>query len=343
MSSKQKDFSNKIDGVPGEDFKIIRGIGPGIEERLHKNGILTYAQLAALSPADITALLSNYAGVTTEKIVKQDWTGQAQALATGQQPISVENIAIKEPAEAVEVRVEKPQVEKDTAQTPDLETSLEKLLAANRLKSNKEKNTYQASFSLSLKIDAERNITLTHMQDKASQQEESWPGWNSERLVNFMERTASINFPAIQATPQAVATASQAEEPVEQPITVSALGLEVLPENSTSPTHFINPDEPYRLAIALDLGETKLTPETFVNYCMTVEGKRLGEETRQLVSQSEGSFKFDHQVKLQAKGAKVAPGFYRLEARIKLNLPENVYGNNSMAETTLKGELVHVL
>ncbi|NWJ48682.1 MAG: hypothetical protein HXX08_22710 [Chloroflexi bacterium] len=71
----------------GDDFKQIHGIGPSVETRLQKAGILTYSQFALLSPADVAALLLDIAGMTAERIAKQDWIGQARALAPGNSPV----------------------------------------------------------------------------------------------------------------------------------------------------------------------------------------------------------------------------------------------------------------
>src|SRR6185312_6576595 len=64
-----------------DDLKLIYGIGPAVEQRLHGVGVYTFAQLAALSPADIAASVSDLAGLTAERILKQDWIGQARRLA----------------------------------------------------------------------------------------------------------------------------------------------------------------------------------------------------------------------------------------------------------------------
>ncbi|MEI7556641.1 hypothetical protein [Candidatus Chlorohelix sp.] len=70
----------------GDDFKQIHGIGPSVETRLHKAGILTYAQFALLSPADVAALLLDIAGMNAERIATQDWIGQAHSLANDNSP-----------------------------------------------------------------------------------------------------------------------------------------------------------------------------------------------------------------------------------------------------------------
>ncbi len=69
-----------------DDLKLIHGIGPAAEHRLHSVGVYTFAQLAALSAADLAAAVADLAGLSAERIIKQDWIGQARRLAT----ISVE-------------------------------------------------------------------------------------------------------------------------------------------------------------------------------------------------------------------------------------------------------------
>ena len=64
-----------------DDFKLINGIGPAIERRLHEVGLTTFAQLAALSPDGLATLVEG-AGVSPERIVKQDWIGRAGELAS---------------------------------------------------------------------------------------------------------------------------------------------------------------------------------------------------------------------------------------------------------------------
>jgi hypothetical protein len=67
--------------MPAEvhNLKMIRGIGPGVESRLHAAGIHTYQDLAAQEPETIAALLADLAGLSAARIIKQDWIGQARA------------------------------------------------------------------------------------------------------------------------------------------------------------------------------------------------------------------------------------------------------------------------
>ena len=62
-----------------DDLKQISGVGPGLEKKLQDAGITSYAQIAALTDAEIQDLEANvvkFAG----RIKRDDWIGQAQQL-----------------------------------------------------------------------------------------------------------------------------------------------------------------------------------------------------------------------------------------------------------------------
>jgi hypothetical protein len=69
-----------------DDFQQIQGIGAAIDRRLHGAGILTYGDLAALTPEQIAASLAGVAGLSPARIASQDWTGQAGRLAVPAAP-----------------------------------------------------------------------------------------------------------------------------------------------------------------------------------------------------------------------------------------------------------------
>jgi predicted flap endonuclease-1-like 5' DNA nuclease len=66
---------------PGDDLKKISGIGPVVEAKLKDLGITRFDQIAGLSDEDLekvdTAL--NFKG----RVQRDDWVGQARALADG--------------------------------------------------------------------------------------------------------------------------------------------------------------------------------------------------------------------------------------------------------------------
>ena len=65
--------------VRKDDLKLISGVGPGLEKKLQDAGITSFAQIAALTEAQIADLEANvvkFAG----RIKRDDWMGQAKSL-----------------------------------------------------------------------------------------------------------------------------------------------------------------------------------------------------------------------------------------------------------------------
>jgi hypothetical protein len=80
--------SAPLTAAQADDFKLVQGIGPGIEARLHAAGIRTYAQLAAISPEAVVSALGKVIGLTVKRVVDQDWVGQARVLAAQERPFA---------------------------------------------------------------------------------------------------------------------------------------------------------------------------------------------------------------------------------------------------------------
>jgi predicted flap endonuclease-1-like 5' DNA nuclease len=68
----------KAESGPAE-LRTIRGIGPSYERALRALGITTVAQIALLSAEDL-ARIGPSINVRVERIVREDWVGQAQRL-----------------------------------------------------------------------------------------------------------------------------------------------------------------------------------------------------------------------------------------------------------------------
>src|SRR5436305_14403787 len=81
MAKKPSRTPRAVKPRDADDLKLINGIGPIVESRLRGVGIYTFTQLAALSPADIAAAVSDINGLTSERIIKQDWIRQAHKLS----------------------------------------------------------------------------------------------------------------------------------------------------------------------------------------------------------------------------------------------------------------------
>ena len=67
--------------VAGDDLKVLSGVGPALEKRLHDAGVTTFAQIAAWTADDITAMDEklDFKG----RIEREGWVEQAKELVKG--------------------------------------------------------------------------------------------------------------------------------------------------------------------------------------------------------------------------------------------------------------------
>jgi hypothetical protein len=67
----------------GDDFALIKGIGPAFKTRLQHAGILTFAQLGASTPEEVADAVT---GLSAKRIAKENWIGQARKLTSERAP-----------------------------------------------------------------------------------------------------------------------------------------------------------------------------------------------------------------------------------------------------------------
>jgi hypothetical protein len=77
-----------------DDLKLIRGIGPSLERRLHEAGIRKFHQLAGLSVDELESMVP---GVSERRHRLEDWISEAKARASG---ATQRNSTTSTPAEA---------------------------------------------------------------------------------------------------------------------------------------------------------------------------------------------------------------------------------------------------
>lgn len=70
-------------GGKADDLKYIKGVGPGIEKKLHDAGIYHYDQIAQWSDADIAVMDDKLS--FRGRIKRDDWIAQAKQLASGEE------------------------------------------------------------------------------------------------------------------------------------------------------------------------------------------------------------------------------------------------------------------
>jgi large subunit ribosomal protein L21 len=79
-AAPKKAAAKKTAAADGDDLKVLSGVGPALEKKLHENGITTFAQIAAWTEADVTEMDEKLS--FKGRIEREGWVEQAKELAS---------------------------------------------------------------------------------------------------------------------------------------------------------------------------------------------------------------------------------------------------------------------
>jgi len=287
MGNRQTSKISSIQPVEGDLFTEIHGIGAGIELRLHNAGILTYAQLAALDPQRIAALLGNMVGITSKRIADQDWVGQAKKLTveTIQDPISQHPQSFQD----------------DTRQHYEM-------------------------FSVEFLLDEMNQVRRTKIIHSQSKRETNWAGWDERRLLNtIIEGSGLAIYAGKEMESGRAAPAGEKQTSAKTGRNLSPLrgelsiqDLEVLMEGRPKPSGIIRQDQAYKVHLTLDLSRVGWPQGLAMQFKATVYARDPGGVDHHTVGTASGIVTQADKVSIQIDGASLPVGVYRLEAIVSL-------------------------
>jgi hypothetical protein len=303
--------------VGADDFKIIHGIGPGVESRLHSRGVATFAQLAALAPNEIAALLSDVAGLSADRITKQDWIGQARELAPDSPGASVA------PAEA--------------------EGRQRYATLTNELLLDED--------------DMVRRTRIVHIQDDHEDTWAHWDearlidfirrrfdphGRRAEAQPAAVDTPATL-APAIDEQPSpATLGADDALAPVPPMLagTPRLRDLALLPVGEERPHTLLNHAQRFVARLNLDMTDMAVPRGAEIAYTATLYARRLGGR-RALLGEARGTLAADDANIVEVRDLALDPGTYRLEALVALAQPNEADSSLGLS-ALLEGGLIQV-
>lgn len=291
MSKKESTFNSKT-GQPSvtDDLKLINGIGPAVEKRLHGVGVFTFAQLAVLSSADIAAAVVDLSGLSAERITRQDWIGQARKLAAES---AANNAQL---------------VESATGTAPSMEQ-------------------YQlATFAIKFLLDEHNNVQSTYAQHVQSRREHTWAGWQKRRLLDFLSESAGLNIPPDE--PDLIPAQVTESEPLT-PLTAKHIltgtlhvpEMEMIGVASAGPRRTLAHNEPFDVRLTLDLSELLVPGNTQLHYKTSIYGKGRG-RPGVVIGEAQGTIIPRARVAITVGGNTLPEeGIYQLTATVVVGLP----------------------
>jgi predicted flap endonuclease-1-like 5' DNA nuclease len=265
MDSKRPPTNRAAEPQRIDDLKLINGIGPAVEKRLNDVGIVAFAQLAALSPADIAAVVADLAGLSAERIIKQDWLGQARELAAEStsneaqkqlETATESSVAIEyaraatpliepqktgdlrpesissELQEEIETPVDTKQVAAFTAPVQPMPPIKDAHIVTPLEEPQKGTETmatkeqlHPATFTVELLLDENNYVHSARVMHVESQREHSWSGWPNTELVDFLIESVELKIP----TDEPALPNAEAHVHPEEPVHASVADAEIKP------------------------------------------------------------------------------------------------------------------
>jgi hypothetical protein len=277
-----------------DDFKQIHGIGAGIELRLHNAGILSYRQLANMSPSEIMDAVGSMIGLIPDRILKQDWSGQARSLALNAAPTEPEDLFIEE--------------QQDSPRQSD-------------------RQHYQM-FTVELLLDETNTVRRTRLVHIPSKTENSWAGWDAKHLLRSIGDLAGLELQPEQPlerieenqTPPPIAPEA---EPVE-PIWLNRTNYQVSEvstrcQESEPPLNHYQSNQAVHAQFMLNLPEQKQHASSPYYYHADVYLRRIDQPKKWLARSLEGELTSSEPAVIAFDSQPLTPGTYRLETEVAVS------------------------
>lgn len=200
-----------------DDLRQIKGVGPSIAQALHELGLDRYADLAALTADSLADLLKGkIPAISPQRIERDDWLGQARALAQSQpEPVATTPEA-PQPAQVISQEANSAQPSDDLSAQAE-EQKISAKAERNERKTRPARKDWRevADFfvSFGFAVDADgREQLQTKVHHSQAEVDQRWPGVVTDELVRWMLYRANLPPPAEMA----VEPEPSAPEPAEE-------------------------------------------------------------------------------------------------------------------------------
>jgi hypothetical protein len=351
MGNKRSRPGSKGTSSQGDDFRAINGVSTAVEARLHRAGILTYAQFASLSPEDIMTIVGNISGLTVEKIIKQNWIAQARELALR---MTLEDTIEDEAPDENSLHHEKFEV--DVLISPD------KTVTHTRVTHTQtgEVDQWDGWHEQRLITFFARQANLSDLVTKAAPGENllPLPAVQIEESKSKPDPHLTIEPPGIEASTtgaainkeeaasQIVSRARSFQEPRQRtsPVVpdVQSHKFEVLTTAPDPSTRLLSHDQPFDVRLTLDLTDLAATREKPLFYSAVFHARSLSGESTQTYQRVNGKIEQRERPVIVLKGIYLIPGSYSLDAAVNIKMPNKAPISQNSLKINVSGGFLQV-
>lgn len=321
-----------------DNFKLIKGIGPIIEQRLYNAGIQTFASLAALSAEEIAAIIPS---MTAQQITKQGWITQAHKLAPNraksrhsQKKLSIstsrqhyENFTFEflldeknKPRRLRLVHVQSGDV--DTWAKWDAERLIDFL--ARHTGSRLPYMTSGIPTPIRSKLTSSQSV-LTEPSSKALTETTLIPSLSRRKEISDTPSSlASESISQNPALPHNMTSdiahqQGSSQEVITRSVNkIHLLEWKLLRSNTNQSLSKLSPDQSFDVRLTLDLNDATLSEGSALESNGTLYVKKLSGGQRQMLIETQEVVPYAKIISLTIGNTRLSEGYYRLEALVTL-------------------------
>jgi hypothetical protein len=182
-----------------------------------------------------------------------------------------------------------------------------------------------ATFHVELLIDADNTVRRTKTRHFQTDTEDSWPGWDDQRLIAVIRRKAPLGGPA-------------AEPSLPAPLPIHTEGPSPAGEGTRGT--FRVAGEPTAVRLTFRLAPGLVADE--IDYVAEVAARSLDNGQCHRLAPVSGTAVTRRPVSLELAGPPLPPGIHRLEATVTVYGHRHEPGAPPLARYHVPGDLVHV-
>ena len=298
-------------GKSGDDFEKIFGIGPVRAQRLWDAGILTYDDLARRTPAEIAATLADVAGISSDLIASQDWTGKARELAG-------------------------PPAETSVPRQHYAAFHIEFLLESdNRVRRTKVHHHETDARDAWPGWDKER--LLSFLRERIPLPVEAppadTPGLEPAHVPTSNQPVVSVRS----------ASTSQSSPPAPAHLPSWFLSIEELtPIRDGQRSYIWRADEPTAVRLTMRLGSTGMPTHNTLDFSATVAARKFGGHDRLPLGAAHGTIRVSNPLSVEVAGPVPPTGLYRIVATVDIYPADHSSEERPLYSQGASGDLIQV-
>ncbi len=303
--------------LSSDDFQIISHINSIIESRLQQAGILTFEELASLTPEQIFKKVGRLTGFTLKQITDQDWVGQARKLSEKKDPSN----GLKDSEGFI----------------LNLFLNKQKLVHSTQIlhvnsdegaKWNGWDSTRLQDFIINHSGIVLPNVEIVQAEALEIQLADKSPA-GTEELTG-----TTIQSETLIAESDA---APRLEQPQVAKPEIAFRAFEMISSTSGSPGKFLHMGEPFELRLAIDTEKNLQEVESAMNYTAAISAKNIETSQRTSLGAAQGVIaSADEAIVVKIPQQNLAPGTYRLEAAMTIARESQTVGTPVQARTFLQ-------